>query len=156
MSAQRGFTLVELMIVVVILAIIVAIAVPSYRNFVLRSHRTDATAALLKVRTHQERFFLQNNRYAAAAQLSTAPPAGLGFPLDTGGNPTTEHGYFRLAMTVPDPGNPGPSFLVTAQASGGQLDDDDCRTLSINDRGVRGATNAGGTTNPAIIDNCWK
>lgn len=144
-------TLIELMLVIVVLAIVVGIAVPSYRNYVLRAHRADATAALLKVRAAQERFFLQNNRYASAAELTAAPPAGLGFQA------TTEHGYYQLGMGPdPTPGAPAASFQVTATALGGQLDDDDCRTFSITDRGVRGATNPGGATSQTIIDTCWR
>jgi type IV pilus assembly protein PilE len=149
---QRGITLIELMIVIVVLAIVVGIAVPSYRNYVLRAHRADATAALLKVRAAQERFFLQNNRYATDAELVANPNPGPGL----GFNRNSEHGYFQLA-TGPDPtpGAPPASFQVTATALGGQVQDS-CRSFSITDRGVRGATNAGGATSQTIIDNCWR
>lgn len=156
---QRGMTLIELMIVIVLLGIVVGIAVPSYRNYVLRTHRTDATAALLRVRSSQERFFLQNNRFATAAQLIQAPPAGLGFPVDGGGFPTTENGFYRLAIGPdPDPALPAgtPSFVVTAVATGGQADDADCRTFTISDRGRRDAFNSGGTSTQTIIDTCWR
>lgn len=152
MHKQRGMTLIELMIVVVVLAIVVGIAVPSYRNYVLRTHRTEATAALLRVRAAQERFFLQNNRYATDAELvaNPNPGPGLGFARNS------ENGFFQLGMVVPDPNNPPPSFVVTAQAIGGQIDDDDCRTFTISDRGRRDAFNAGGTSTQTIIDTCWR
>lgn len=154
----RGVTLVELMIVIIVIAILASIAVPSYRNYVLRTHRTDATAALLKVRAAQERFFLQNNSYiTAAAGLIQAPPGGFGFRTDDGVNAVTEHGYYQLGVGL-DPTAPAgvPSFQVSAVPIGGQLDDTDCRTVTINDRGQRGATNAGGATGQAIIDTCWR
>jgi type IV pilus assembly protein PilE len=149
-GAERGVTLIELMIVIVLLAIAVGIAVPSYRSYVIRTHRTDATAALLKVRAAQEKFFLQNDRYADNNELvaDPNPGPGLGFPRNS------EHGYYQID-TAPEAGVPQ-SFVVTATAIGGQLDDDQCRTLTINDRGDRGATNPGGATSQQIIDTCWK
>jgi type IV pilus assembly protein PilE len=148
--AERGVTLIELMIVIVLLAIAVGIAVPSYRSYVIRTHRTDATVALLKVRRAQEAYFLQNDQYVDDAGLVAAKPGGLGFPRNS------EHGHYQITVTTPDPANPAPSFLATATAIGGQLDDDQCRTLTINDRGDRGATNPGGATSQQIIDTCWK
>jgi type IV pilus assembly protein PilE len=150
--AERGVTLIELMIVIVLLAIAVGIAVPSYRSYVIRTHRTEGTAALLNVRRAQEAFFLQNDRYVDDAGLVAAKPGGLGFPR------TTERGFYQLDVVTPDPANPAAplSFMARATAIGGQLDDDQCRTLTINDRGDRGATNPGGATSQQIIDTCWK
>jgi type IV pilus assembly protein PilE len=72
---NRGVTLVELLMVIVIIAILSSIAVPTYRSYVLRAQRTEATATLLRVQAAQEKFFAQNNIYAA--DLAAAPPAGL-------------------------------------------------------------------------------
>ena len=73
-----GFTLIELMIVIVIVAVLAAIAMPSYRQYVLRTHRTEAKRSLLNVAVAQEKFYLQNNTYAGPSALKIAPPAGLG------------------------------------------------------------------------------
>ena len=59
-----GFTLIELMIVIVVVAVLAAIAMPSYRQYVLRTHRTEAKRTLLNVAVAQEKFYLQNNTYA--------------------------------------------------------------------------------------------
>ena len=72
-SKSRGFTLVELMVTVVIIAILSAIAVPAYRSYVQRSKRSGATSALLRIQASQEKFFLQNNAYSA--NLVGVPPA---------------------------------------------------------------------------------
>ena len=77
-SKSSGVTLIELMIVVAIVAVLAAVAIPSYRSYLLRSHRAEAKAALLNLAAAQEKFYLQNNTYAANAALTTAPPAGLG------------------------------------------------------------------------------
>ena len=91
MRTRQGFSLIELMIVVLVIAIIASIAVPSYRSYVLRAQRTDATSALLRVRSTQEKFFLQNQRYMTPAELAA-------LALNA-----SEHGYYTIASAVPDP-----------------------------------------------------
>jgi len=135
----RGVTLLELMVVVAVLAIIASIAVPSYRGYLRRAQRADATAALLQLRQAQEKFFLQNSQYATAAQLTTAPPGGLGL------SGTSEHGHYAIALNTPTT----TTFTATATAAGGQIDDDACQTFTINEAGVR-------TSSPNGITTCWK
>ncbi|MGI9235005.1 MAG: type IV pilin protein [Woeseiaceae bacterium] len=66
---MRGVTLMELMIVVVIIGVLTAIAFPNYREFVARAKRAEAKAALLKIATNQEKFYLQNQRFGSLAEL---------------------------------------------------------------------------------------
>ena len=75
--SNNGFTLMELMIVIAIIGIIAAIALPSYQNYVIRTHRTDASAALLGFSQAMERYFMENNSYlgAAAGGADTGAPA---------------------------------------------------------------------------------
>jgi prepilin-type N-terminal cleavage/methylation domain-containing protein len=82
---QRGMTLIELMIVVVVLAILASIATSSYRRQMIRANRTEATAALLRVRTAQEKYYLQHNEYATDLD-------DLGVPA------TTQRGFYTLAL----------------------------------------------------------
>ena len=144
-SRARGVTLIELMIVVIILSVLAAIAFPSYRSYVIRTNRSEATAALLNLRSNQERFYLQNNSYADTAELTTAPPAGLGM------SATTEGGRYTLSIVD------GDAVQFSAQAvpatGGGQTEDDACQTFTINNLGVRTAANGGGTDNTA---ECWR
>ena len=62
-KTSKGYTLLELMIVVVIISIISMIAYPSYRDYVLRSHRADGQVALTVCAASQERWFTKNNKY---------------------------------------------------------------------------------------------
>jgi len=135
-----GMTLIELMVVVAILAIVATVAVSSYRRQVLRSNRVDATSTLLRVQVAQEKFFLQNNRYAVAGELATAPPAGLG--ISTGA--TSPGGHYTIALAAPT----ATTYTVTATATGAQTGDvAACLTFTINEQGVR---------TPAAATGCWR
>jgi type IV pilus assembly protein PilE len=133
---SRGFSLIELMIVVVVVAVLAAIAVPAYRQYLLRTHRAEGMAAILSVAAAQEKFYVQNNTYADDDALTDAPPDGLGIPA------TTENGYYTLAITDGDTD----SFSVTATAAGTQTADTDCTTFTINQAGQKSATSA----------SCWR
>jgi len=133
---SAGMTLIELMIVVAILALLAAIAVPSYRQYVLRANRTEATTALLQLAAAQEKFYLQNNTYAGNALIAVAPPAGLGLSATTGG------GRYTVAITAAT----AAAFSATATAAGAQAADTTCATFTINQAGARTATSA----------NCWR
>ncbi|MEH6617468.1 MAG: type IV pilin protein, partial [Porticoccus sp.] len=89
MPKSRGFTLIELMIVVAIVAILVGIAMPNYREYVLRSNRAVAKGALLEVASRQEQYFLNNRSY-------THLLADLGYPvsyyIDSEGQPEAAAG----------------------------------------------------------------
>jgi type IV pilus assembly protein PilE len=145
-SRERGVTLLELMAVVVIIGILASIAIPSYRSYLLRAQRSDATAALLRVAAAQEKFYLQNNTYAGDALLAKAPPDGLGIA-------TTEHDYYTLKITKED--NLTVDFVVsaTAKSDGAQGKDSQCVTFTIDQAGTRKAVDK------ADVDttgNCWR
>lgn len=136
-------SLVELMIVVTIIAILASVAYPSYRRYVMRSDRVDAKTALLRVNVAQEKFFLQNQRYATAAELDQAPPAGLGIAA------TSE----REKYTVDLPEAEALSYVARATAQNSQTDDTRCRVFRIDETGQKTATDASGNDNSA---ECWR
>ena len=138
---MRGVTLIELMVVIMVLAILASIAVPSYRRFLLRSQRTEAMRALMQAQTAQEKFFLQNNMYSD--DLTGAPDAG-----GLGLLATTDTGKYDLALVAT-----AATFTVTATAKDGQRQDEDCLEFSINQAGTRTAEDEGGTATTAA---CWR
>ena len=81
MRTEHGFTLIELMITVAIVAILAAVALPSYTQYVLRAKITEASSSLSDMRLKMERFFQDNRTYVGACQLNTVapPPASPNF-----------------------------------------------------------------------------
>jgi prepilin-type N-terminal cleavage/methylation domain-containing protein len=72
---SRGFTLIEVMIVVAIVAILAAVAIPSYRDYILRGQLTEATTALSSYQVQMERYFQDNRTYLAVGSTATPPCA---------------------------------------------------------------------------------
>jgi len=140
-SAQRGMTLVELLTVMVVVAILASIAVPSYRSYLIRSNRADAKSALMQVQAAQEKFYLQNNAYTD--KVSDSPPTGLGLAA------TTTNSFYSLSVAL---GAGGQTYTATATptTAGGQSADTKCANFTVTDIGKRGVS---GTD---TVANCWK
>jgi len=143
---HRGFTLIELMIVVVIASILVGIAVPSYTSQVRKSRRTDARNALMDIASREERYLSVSNSYSAT-------PSDVGY---SGVWPQTLlDQYYTVNVTVPDAVNqPGVanSYLITATTTGIQVGDTACATFTVNQIGKQTAVNSGGVDATAT---CW-
>lgn len=148
-QVAAGMSLVELLVVVAMVAILSSIAVPSYRHYVLRSNRTDATAVLLRIQVAEEKYYLQNNSYT-----DVLGPDGLGVTGTTGAKTmSSPNNYYTLSI-APDTATNGTntlvnSFLATATPQGNQAQDTTCSTLTINDQGVHGST-------PSASTLCWR
>ncbi|MGI9290569.1 MAG: type IV pilin protein [Gammaproteobacteria bacterium] len=145
---QAGFTLIELMITVVVMSIIMAVAVPSYRDYTQRTNRADATMTLLRIAAAQERFYLQNGIYASNAQLVLAPPAGLGIT-----NRLSERGYYSFSI-LDSAGNLAIGYTIRAvPVTGERQDDDFCTEFSVDQNGRRGALEGYDAAN---VEKCWR
>jgi type IV pilus assembly protein PilE len=146
-KSMRGMTLVELLTVMAIVALLGSIAYTTYRNSVIRSNRTEATAALLSVAAAQEKFYLQNNTYASDDQLEDPPPTGLGL------SRTTANGYYTIALDTGAQDDLTQTFGATATptSTGGQGDDDDCTAFTIDETGQKGASGAADANT-----RCWR
>jgi type IV pilus assembly protein PilE len=120
---QRAFTLIELMIVVAAIAILAAIALPNYTDYILRARLTDATNALMAMQANMERYYQDNRTYLAVG--SAQPPC-------TAGQPGTSAGTFTLSCV----NTSDTAYKVQAQGSGSTLG----FTYTIDDQGVRATT----------------
>lgn len=131
----RGFTLIELMIVIAILAILVVIAYPSYQRHIEKTRRADAQSALLTASQAMERCFVRQNTYV-----------GCTLPTYEGGTQTSPDGFYTLSFApsgagVPSP-NPSPTAYVIRAVPGTQQSNDACGTFTLDHRGNRGAASA--------------
>jgi type IV pilus assembly protein PilE len=144
---QRGVTLMELLTVVVIIAILASISIPTYRNYLIRTQRAEGKTALLQLQAAQEKFYLNGNAYTD--DVEGPPPAGLGLP----GN--SETNKYDITVVL---GADGQSYVANATPAvgGGQEDDEDCGTLTLSDTGVRGVIVGGAAGDPDQVAQCWR
>ncbi len=143
MKHALGFTLIELMIVVAIIAILAAIALPAYGRYVQRSRRVEAKTALNFVMQAQERFNSTYNSYNSV--LVGAQPGGLGLVVNCGGGINSENCFYSIT-TEAVVGDQNVTLVATpvgAQAT------DVCGILKLTAAGVK--TFAGAATNGP----CW-
>ena len=121
---SQGFTLIELMIVIVIVGILMAIAYPSYRSWILKSHRSDAMATLSQDQAILERCFAQTFSYTGTCgSLPTFPQ-------------TSPQGYYSITLS----NQTATSYTLTATAVGTQALDTTCATFSIDQTNLQTAT----------------
>ncbi len=128
-SVCRGFTLIEVMIVVAIIGILASIAYPSYIDYVTKAGRAEGVTAVMNISNLQEQYYLDNRAY-------TNDLAKLGLAASY----VTENGHYSVASTG------GTSFTITASAKGTQKSrDSKCQTITLTDIGVKGPS-----------AECWK
>jgi type IV pilus assembly protein PilE len=135
-NAEKGFTLIELMITVAVIGILAAIAYPSYTEYVIRSRRVEAQNLLNDAAARQERWKAQNGQYAKTADLSK-------LKLST----TSEHGYYTLSLE-----SDGAAYVFKAARAGAQRADSKCGDFTLDDIGKKGIF--AGT--PGSPETCWR
>jgi type IV pilus assembly protein PilE len=158
---SSGFTLVELMIVVLVASILIGVAVPTYQTQVRHSRRTDAKTALLDLAVREEKYLTLNNSYT-----STATALGYAsFPVNIGSGyytvnvcPGTATATSAPSAACPSgtPAATGTSFIVSATPVAGtsQASDSPCQYFAVDNTGTQFAssTTAGGAD---TTSTCW-
>jgi type IV pilus assembly protein PilE len=152
-KASHGFTLIELMIVVAIVAILASIALPSYQEYVARGRRAEVKAALLEGAQWMERHYSENYRFdqnSAGTAITTLYPANLSqVPRDSGG-------AYSIAVSA----SATRTFTLTAtRVVGGPMANDKCGNFTIDQLGVRAnpgySTGKYSSAATAALE-CWK
>ena len=138
LRVSRGFTLIELMVTVAIIAILAAIAIPSYQQYVMKSRRTAAKTALLDLASREEKYYATNNAYTSLANLGYSNLVGGAVQV-----PSSSEHYYDITVTL---GTSSGSFTASAAPTGAQASDA-CGTFQITDLGAQTVT---GTDS-----NCW-
>ena len=136
----KGFTLIELMIVVAIIGVLSAIAIPSYSKYLIRGKRAEARNALLHIAASQERYYSDNNQYGLFNEIDRGP-----YKL-AGGNDYvySENSNYKIRVEF-DPDNQG--FKLTARPE--TFSDPECTKITLKNTGGKGK---GGTGDKS---DCW-
>ena len=134
-KSSAGFTLIEVMIVVVIIGILAAIAYPSYQEHVRKAKRADAQAALMELSQFMERHYTATGNYSGAALPFAAAPKD-------GGNKS-----YDLAFAA---GSPTANSYELEAIPTGSMANDKCGTLTLANTGAKGQ-DAG-----ASMADCWR
>ena len=126
--ANGGFTLIELMIVVVIVAILAAIAYPSYQQHVRETKRADAHTALLRISALQEKWFSDRNQYATST-------TSLGYAAHPA---VSNDRFWEISVAAA-----GPAGFTLSAAPAGSHTDAACNPITLTSAGLKSP------------DNCW-
>ena len=139
-TKTRGFTLIEVMIVVVIISLLAGLALSSYGSYIRKARRADAKADLLEIAQLLERNRTESNRFHQDA-------AGNAVNLTTIGiTQSPQQGQAFYNLTLASAAN---TYTITATPAGSQQKDTQCGTLTLNQAGVRTESGSG------TVADCW-
>jgi type IV pilus assembly protein PilE len=148
LRVQKGFTLIELIIAIVIIGILASIAIPSYLESVMKSKRTQAQVAITGLAQALERNFTNTNTYATKPDSTSTVDASNQPTIYPAAVPPSGTAFYTLTIVIPAG---GASYTISATPiAGGQMAGDKCGAFTYTSSGAQGVT---GT---AAVTDCWK
>ncbi len=126
----KGFSLIELLIVLVITGILASISYPSYLNYIVRAHRSDGQSALLDLACRMETYYAEHDTWQTAT-------IGTGNPTDVLSHRQSPGGWYTLSLLQVT------ATTYTLQATPNHMQDTPCQSLTLTSSGVKGITGAG-------------
>jgi type IV pilus assembly protein PilE len=135
---QCGFTLIEIMVAIVVIAIMASVALSSYQSSIIKTKRKAALSTLMTLVSEQEEYFVNNKGYATdLTSLGYAVTGAVADPLyinDNGDLSTSAAGSYSISFAV---GASASAYTLAATPINGQTHDTQCSTLSINSVGTQ-------------------
>ncbi|AHE66727.1 type IV pilin protein [Legionella oakridgensis] len=142
---KKGFSLIELLIVLVVIGILASIAYPSYRDYISRARRSDGQSALLDLASRMERYYSENHTYQTAT-------IGTGNATDVLSSAVSPEGWYTLAINNPTTS----TYTLQATPRNAQATADTlCQTLTLNQLGVKGIATGPAGSPTGTASQCW-
>jgi type IV pilus assembly protein PilE len=149
---HSGFSLIELMIVVVIATILASIAIPSYNSQIRKSRRTEAKTALADLASREERYFATQNVYTNDPVALKYVTSGA-WPVAIGNYYSISNVNVQLPTASPTATTPGTYTLqITPTAGSTQVNDTSCQLFQVDQTGKQTSLDSGGADSTAT---CW-
>lgn len=142
---KKGFTLIELIIVLLVIGILSTIAYPGYRQYMAKARRSDGQAALLNLATRMERYYSEQNTYQTAT-------IGTGNATDVLSSSASAEGWYTLSI----PTKSASAYTLQATPVGAQgTSDVSCQSLTLNNLGAKGIANGPSGAPTSTATKCW-
>lgn len=142
---KNGFTLVELLIVMAIIAVLVSLGYPSYQEYLIQSRRTDGQASLLDLANRMEDYYAEHNTYASAT-LATG-----NVDTDVLPSSTSPALWYNLSIVTQD----DRTYLLQATPQKAQTNDKTCQSLTLNSLGEKNITTGPEGAPTGTVTKCW-